>query len=647
MAIATMNKVTLIAPLNQKNSLLKAIQSLEKFEVYDLNREEQASEILANHYQAKFYRALESEFERIQSNSAFLDKYLPQMSLWKHYRKAPLSLTQEDLEGQLSQEAIKEDLAKVEGAKEELSRIADRLKELGQHEETANKWKNMNFHPKALAQFRHLAYSLGTLPQSADNAYIKAIDDSAIAYAEEIYSDKDDIGVIVFYQPQYESDVQVLLRENHFTTFRYPFTSAPADKLKEIEANRQELLQKRESIVASLKASQSIKENFILAEAYYYNAMQREAAKALIKDSNHLFAMEGWMEKNELSALMQYLKERFEENDFAILYREVLPEEVDQVPIRLKNNSLVEPFELLTEMFALPKYNEIDPTPFLMPFYCVFFGMMAADFGYGLVLWLGTLLALKALHLRGAMKKNIKLFHILSYPTMVWGLIFGSFFGFEMPVGLLSTSKDVNQILILSVLLGVVQIFVGLLLATHLKVKEKDYYGLFSDALGWLGLLIGFALWITGALVLKNDGLIILGKAIAALSALAIVMATVLSSDNKLVGLGSGLYNLYGISGYVGDIVSYTRLMALCVSGASIGTAFNSIITLLPGPARFTIGVLLFVALHGLNIFLSYLSAYVHGIRLQFVEFFGKFYEGGGKAFQPLKMYDKDIEFKK
>lgn len=647
MAIATMNKVTLIAPLNQKNDLLKAIQSLEEFEVYNLNQEEDDRGLLFNHYDPKAYRSLETEYQRIQSLSAFLDQYLPQVSLWQHYRKEPLRLSQEELEGRLDLQQIESDLTTIESSREELGRIADRLKDLGHQEETARQWRAMDFHPRALSHLDHLAYTLGTIPQTVDNAYIKAIDESEWAYAKEIYADKDDIGVIVFYQPRYESDVQVLLRENHLTPFRYPFDCSPSEKLEEIESSRQRLIQKREALVQSLQTSQAVKERFILAEAYYYNGMQREAAKALMKDSDHLFAMEGWMEAKELEAVTRYLEARFEKDEFALLSREVLPDEVAEVPIRLRNNSLVEPFELLTEMFALPKYNEIDPTPFLMPFYCVFFGMMSADLGYGLLLCLGTLVALKALHLRGAMRKNIKLFHILSYPTMIWGVLFGSFFGFEMPIGLLSTSKDVNKILMLSVLLGVIQIFVGLLLGTHLKLKDKDYYGLFSDALGWLGLMVGFGLWIVGAMVMKVATLVFLGKVIASVSALSIVLSTMLASDNKLVGLGSGLYNLYGISGYVGDIVSYTRLMALCVSGASIGTAFNSIILLLPLPARLTVGLFLFVALHGLNLFLTYLSAYVHGIRLQFVEFFGKFYEGGGKAFRPLKMYDKDIEFKK
>ena len=229
---------------------------------------------------------------------------------------------------------------------------------------------------------------------------------------------------------------------------------------------------------------------------------------------------------------------------------------------------------------------------------------------------------------------------------MIWGLIYGSIFGFSLPFHLLSTSDDVITILILSVVLGLIHILVALGLTTYLRLRDHDKAGAIGDGIGWIGILIGIIIWLLGSTILNNDLLSQIGLIITILGTLGILGAAVVSSDNKGLGLGIGVYNLYGITGYVGDIVSYSRLMALGISGGSIALAFNMIIDFMPPVAKFTIGIVLFVALHAVNIGLSYLSAYVHGARLIFVEFFGKFYEGGGKAFEPLKASEKYIELK-
>ena len=271
---------------------------------------------------------------------------------------------------------------------------------------------------------------------------------------------------------------------------------------------------------------------------------------------------------------------------------------------------------------------------------------MVADLGYGLLLWLATIVALKLFNFEPSMKKNLKFFHILSYPTIVWGLIYGSFFGFELPFVLLSTTDDVITILILSVVFGLIHIFVALGLNTYLKLRDGDRFSSITDGLGWIGILLGLIVLLLGSMVLKQQFLTQLGAGIAILGVIGILGASMLGSKNKGLGLGLGIYNLYGITSYIGDIVSYSRLMALGVSGASIALAFNMIISFIPPVGRFTIGIVLFVVLHALNLGLTMLSAYVHGARLILVEFFGKFYEGGGKAFKPLKASEKYIQLK-
>lgn len=198
------------------------------------------------------------------------------------------------------------------------------------------------------------------------------------------------------------------------------------------------------------------------------------------------------------------------------------------------------------------------------------------------------------------------------------------------------------SILILSVIFGFVTVIVGLLLNGLQQVKMRDYAQAYSSGFAWCLILVGLFLMAIGFLIPGLGFLITTGKWLAIVNAIGIVLVAVITSKS-FAGLGAGLYQLYSISSYVGDLVSFTRLMALGLSGASIGSAFNLIVSIFPPLGRFTIGIVIFIFLHAINIFLSLLSGYVHGARLMFVEFFGKFYQGGGRAFNPLKVTNKYV----
>ena len=201
---------------------------------------------------------------------------------------------------------------------------------------------------------------------------------------------------------------------------------------------------------------------------------------------------------------MHVLNETVSEKDIYISFETPNSEEIQQeVPTKLKNHPLIEPFELLTEMYSLPKYEEVDPTPWMTPFYLVFFGMMVADVGYGLLMLIGTILAQKLFVLPRGMKRFVKFFEILSVPSIIWGLIYSSFFGqalpkelfgIRLPFPILSTTDDVNTILILSVIFGLIQILVGLFVAAKENIRRKDYLSAVSDGFAWQGILIGIVI---------------------------------------------------------------------------------------------------------------------------------------------------------
>ena len=274
--------------------------------------------------------------------------------------------------------------------------------------------------------------------------------------------------------------------------------------------------------------------------------------------------------------------------------------------------------------------------------------MMVADFGYGLIMLVATLIAKRFFVFKRSMTRFVNFFFILSFPTMIWGLIYGSFFGASLPkpFPLLSTTEDVNTILLMSVVFGFIQIMFGLIVNSVLLVRQKEYLNAVKDGFAWQGILMGIVIALVGKMLLSSNTLFYIGVVVAILCGLSIIFIPVFQSASKLKGLAKGVYGLYGITSYIGDLVSYTRLMALGISGGSIAAAFNMLVGYMPPIARFSFGIILIVALQALNLFLSLLSAYVHGARLQYVEFFGKFFTGGGRAFTPLDTEEKYVNIK-
>ena len=431
-------------------------------------------------------------------------------------------------------------------------------------------------------KFEHIAVKVGTVPQSVTNEYSELLKESPVAYVEEVFQNKDSVGVMLFFEPAAEADVNQLLEKTHFQPLAYNYAKAPKEMLEDVQAaiqkNNELNVQTRKNLL-TMKAEEW---QLMLLSEYYYAKLQRVKSQQMFLNEKHLFVMQGWLEEDKVEGIKANLAEEFPIDSYALLVDDVQEDEIKEVPTVLKNNKIVAPFESVTVMYSMPKYDEIDPTPLLTPFYLLFFGMMIADVGYGLLLFIGTFIALKFLQFSKGMRNNLKFFHLLSYPSILWGLVYGSFFGIEMPFVLLSTSNDANTILLISVIFGIIQIMFGLGVKAYLLLRDKNALGAISDSIGWLGILIGIILLLIGKMIFPSQILSTVGAALAITSAVGIVLATAMASDNKALGFGAGLYNLYGITSYIGDIVSYTRLMALGVSGGSIAVAFNLIIDFMP-----------------------------------------------------------------
>jgi V/A-type H+-transporting ATPase subunit I len=261
-----------------------------------------------------------------------------------------------------------------------------------------------------------------------------------------------------------------------------------------------------------------------------------------------------------------------------------------------------------------------------------------------------ALLALKKFNLDDGQKKFAKFFLILGIPTTIAGVIYGSFFGDLIPSlganSLLKPATDLMTILIISIVMGAFQIYFGLAVKAYMLIKDGKPMDAIYDVLTWYLSLTGAFLLIGGGALNLSANLVNMGKWVMIVGMVGLVLTQ--GRESKSIGgkLGGGIYGLYGITGYIGDLVSYSRLMALGLAGGFIAAAFNTIIRMIPSPFNIILGAFIFVGAQMFNLLLSALGAYVHSARLQYVEYFSKFYEGGGKAFKAFKPKNQYINVK-
>lgn len=603
MAISQMKRISLLFSKSSLDDVLKTIQELESVQFRDLKVQDNWSEALekdevvfptiqifhtsnSNHGVIEGNDALTylmNQQQHLEATVEKLQEYLPKENTFKLLQQPPITTSYEELE-----KFGKANVA--EGVLKKVNHQINRVHELERHIQSNNeeierliKWEKLEIVPANLEQFSFCKGKVGTIPRTEDNRLYNSLLENNIE-VQEIFSNDREYGVVVFYQSSYSIDFDEYL----FEPFDYSRKELPKQRVVDLDQENMQLITEKENIIASLQDSKKYLIDLQWQIDYILSIYARQISKNNFLCTPHLVALEGWIEETRILYFIKVMDEHFGHSIY-IYESETLTDNQDEIPIKLTNHSLIEPFELLTEMYALPKYYEKDPTPVLAPFYF-------------------------------------------------------TFFGYELPFHLISTTSDVMTILVVSVVFGFITVFAGLLASGLQKVRMKKYAEAYNSGFAWCVILLGLLFIAVGMLMPDMRPLFVLGKWVSIFNAVGILIVSIIQTKS-LSGIGAGLFNLYNISSYIGDLVSFTRLMALGLSGASIASAFNLIVGLFPGIlAKLTIGLVLFILLHAINIFLSLLSGYVHGARLIFVEFFGKFYEGGGKPFQPLKASEKYIK---
>lgn len=651
MAIAKMKKLTILAEQAYKEEILKSVQEMQSLEVMSLGEKMGEAMLVGlkseqDQSDATALAELNETLQDIRYSLTYLDEFVPGPGTIEKLRTKKEVFTLKELEERVEQQDIKDVIDQVSQKEKQLNQLDEDIKDLKQEEEYLRRWRSLSFLPEEVAHLKLMDVIIGSVDKEHASPMIEEFKENGRIYFEDIYIRGDEHAYLIILPKEERKQLTQITNQYSFQEVNYEYNVLPEDALYHNLLTQKEKRDHVNAIKQEMKQWKDVYRQLELAEEYYYNVSERRIATDLLVNSEHLFLLTGWIEEAKADDLKAFVLDTIGDNNVAILTDDIDIEEYQEVPVVLENNTVVKPFEMITEMFSFPRYGGVDPTSHMVPFFIIFFGIMSADLGYGVLLFGVTLVALKLLHLESGAKRFMKFLHINSYSTMFFGLFFGSLFGAELPFNILSLQDDVLTVMILSVALGLIQMIYSLFLNGFIKTAEDDKSTAYVDGFAWAMILIGIVIWVLGSMVFDNNLVAQAGIILAVINVVGILIVSMLANSNKALGVGLGLYNLYGISGYVGDAVSYTRLMALAVASANIGMAFNMIVGLLPPIFRFTVGLLLIIALHAINIGLTMLSAYVHTSRLQYVEFFGKFYEGGGKPLTPLKTLEKHISIK-
>ena len=647
MAIVKMKKFTLFAFEAGRKRLLEELQRFgyvnfsksDPIEEFDYLKDVEVSTVGNNYVE---------ESTRIKWMIDYVGRFVEKEKGLSALKKGPIVYTFNELEKEANSydyitdfNELSEISKKIDSNNQKITAIDNSIKEI-------SPWKSIKEPIEDLNSFRKLKFIMGYLPTKSLEKFRTSIIDLKSTYFEEIDIVGRNSYCIIFTNQLEKEAIYENLRLNSFSEVNLEIKGVVSEEIQRLEDEKKILEEENSKLTDEIKKFTVNLQKMQSVYEYYQNLSLRNTVVSNFKATDKLDIIQGYIPADKENNF----KELLEKLSASKVYLEIEDAKKDDpdVPIILKNNKIASLFESVTKMYALPKYDEVDPTFILSIFYWVFFGMMVADFAYGLILFVGSGIALMTLKFNDSTKKFLKFFFALSFSTMIWGLIYGSAFGdlITLPTQILDSSKDFMTVLMLSLAFGGVHLAFGLGMKAYVLIKNGNPMDAFYDVFLWYLTLTTVILVIVGKVITLPsivNTIAFYGMIVGMLGIIAFGARDSKSIAGRIAG---GLYSLYGITSYIGDFVSYLRLMALGLAGGFIAVAINIIVKMLVGGGIVGIifGVIVFVFAQLFNIFLSFLSAYVHTSRLMYVEFFSKFYEGGGKAFKKFRSENKYIEVK-
>jgi V/A-type H+-transporting ATPase subunit I len=637
MAIVEMKKMHLLGLRKEQDKILSILQKAGKVEIIEVIDEPDRGTDNDQIGLDKELSEFDQKLTRLKFGIDFLKPYVQE--------KNPLLYGKPRVNEQEVKELLS-DGKLIDTKLDDLYELDQRFSHLKAEESKLNSrielmsiWQQMDIPVEQLGNTQKAVFLPLVVSKKELEGFKTSLSDMKIeSHIFNVSESRDDAYMLLVFLQEQKDEVQELIKQYSVNVQDFPGLAGTPQEI--VENDRRRLLdieKEREQIRQASAELADYRFKFEILYDYWSLERDKKAGIQKVVQTDKAFYLTAWVPKPNAEQVKQKITNSIE----AVCINFTDPGEDEQIPVVLSNPRIVQPFEMITELYSLPDPKGIDPNIFMAPFYFVFFGMMVSDAGYGLVLSILMGIAMWKLKLAGMGKKLVELLFLGGISTFIWGAIFGGWFGdlIKLKPLWLNPLDDPMTVLVVSFIFGIIQIYSGLLLSAYKNIRDGHSADAFMDQGMWI-------IFLSGLIMLAFPQLRPIAKYVAIVGAVGLLLTQGRSQKGIIKKFTSGLLSLYDVTGYLSDVLSYSRLLALGLATGVIGTVINTMAKLV---GVNIIGVILMVIImiggHIFNIAINVLGAYVHSSRLQYIEFFGKFYDSGGRAFDPLKIRTTFVEF--
>ena len=673
MAVVEMQKISISAHRSNRKAILETLQKLEVIQVVEADLDETG---LRHKNTADARATFEKNADLADQALAILDKYVPE-------KQGMLSgLAGKELIDDASFDKVVESqqdcmavARKIVRNEKEISECSGNILKNENQKESLVPWMNLDV-PMSFTGTNKTAAFIGSVQGVCDEAQVYALIKEKTEGIEELSvtvlsSESDMTNIFVLCLKEAREKVESALRSLGFAKPPQAVLGVPKKVAEDLDRDTENQKTEIERLKKGIEEYAGSREDLRVVSDYYRTRAEKYRLLGTIPQTRKAFFIEGWVPKESAEAVAKLLTEKY---GAVVDYEE--KKEGETEPTLLRNNKFSRNYEPVLASYGLPQHGKVDPTTIMSFFYMFFFGMMLSDAGYGLLMVIGCGFALlKFPRMAQGMKKMITMFFWCGVSTVFWGIMFGGFFGDVIDVVAktffgYTGDKIVKplwfdpltspmRLLIWCMLFGIIHLFFGLGIKGYQYLKDGDIVGFVSDIIAWYAFLIGLILMLLPTDLFANIAqmqfnfppfVAPLAKGLAIGGMVVILLMSGRANKNWGLRIALGAYDIYGVTGWLSDALSYSRLLALGLATGVIASVINTMAAMV-GEGKGIIGLIIFFIIFiigsVLNFAINLLGAYVHTNRLQYVEFFGKFYDGGGEPFEPFETKTKYIEFNK